>query len=101
MSERLDTAALDTTAYRAAFGSLRQIVAQHMADALVQGDDAEHRRTVRLARGLDEAGLNLDAEIDAYISGNHDARPKWAWKSPAARKEHELPAPWDVDEPPF
>jgi hypothetical protein len=101
VSEPTESAALDVAAYRAAFGTLRLLLAEHMADALLSGDDAEHRRTTRLARRLDEQGLNLDELINGYVEHTWDSRPEWAWKSPAARKEPtEHGSPWD-DTPPF
>lgn len=100
MSDREETAALDVAAYRGAFGTLRQMVAEHMADALLGGDDAEHRRTTRLARRMDEAGLNLDELINDYVEHTWDAQIEWAWKSPTARKEPIGDSPWD-DTPPF
>ncbi|GHH29973.1 hypothetical protein [Streptomyces rubradiris] len=100
MSERTETVALDVTAYRAAFGTLRTMLAEYLAEALVHGDGPEHRRLTRFARGLDEAGLNLDDLIDSFITGTWDTRPAWAWKSPTARKEPVLGDPWD-DTPPF
>jgi hypothetical protein len=101
VSESTETAALDVAAYRAAFGTLRQLVAEHMADALLSGDEAEHRRTTRLARRLDEQGLSLDDLINGYVEHTWESRIEWAWKSPAARKElTSFDSPWD-DTPPF
>lgn len=100
MSDRTETGDLDVAAYRAAFGTLRQMLAEHMADSLVHGDDAEHRRTTRLARGLDEAGLNADELINSFVEQTWDAQIGWAWKSPTARKEPDPESPWD-DTPPF
>jgi hypothetical protein len=100
VSDHTETEALDVAAYRAAFGTLRQMLAEYMSDALVHGDDDEHRRATRLARGLDEAGLNLDELINAYVEQTWDAQIGWAWKSPTARKEPAFDSPWD-DTPPF
>jgi hypothetical protein len=100
VSERAETEALDVAAYRAAFGTLRQMVAEYMADALLGDDDGEHRRVTRLARRLDEAGLNLDDLINSFVEHTWDARIEWAWKSPTARKAPIGVSPWD-DTPPF
>ena len=100
MNERTDTADLDLAVYRAALGSLRLMVAEHMAEALLGGDDAEHRRTVRLSRRADEAGANLSQLVDEFLTGTYEARLDWAWKSPTARKAPALDSPWD-DTPPF
>lgn len=95
MNERTETAALDMAAYRAAFGTLRSMVAEYLAGALAHGDDGEHRRVARLARGLDEAGLNLNDLIDAFVTQVWDMEPERAWKSPASRYEPASGAPHD------
>lgn len=97
MNERTETTALDVAAYRAAFGTLRSMVGEHLADALVHGDDdAEHRRIKRLTRGLDESGLNLDDLINTFVEQTWDAEVGWAWKSPTARRATAAPDydPW-------
>jgi len=95
-TDRTETEALELAAYRAAFGTLRLLLAEHVSDALLSGDDAEHRRIVRLARRLDESGLDLKGIVDGFVTDTYEARTDWAWKSPAARREASALAedPW-------
>lgn len=103
MSTRNETAALDVTVYRAALASMRSLVAEHIAESLERADDGEHRRTMRLVRGLDEAGLNIDDMVEGWLE-SHDVSPFEVWQSPSSRRRH--PAlepgfdPWAASETP-
>lgn len=95
-SDRVETAALHRIVYQAAFANQRRLFVEYLAEALVKGDDAEHHRAVRCARALDEAGLNVDADIDNHLHDLYDMRPEWAWKPPAARQAEmdNIDIPW-------
>lgn len=85
MSARGETAALDVTVYRAAFASMRNLVAEHIAECLERADDGEHRRTMRLVRGLDEAGLNIDRLVEGWLESN-DVSTREVWQAPSSRR---------------
>lgn len=76
----------DLVAWRTAFVAQRNILIAHLADALVNGNDDAHRRATDCARQLDEAGLNVDDDIDTFVIVNLGHAPAWAWKPPAVRK---------------
>ena len=100
MSARNDTSVLDITVYRAALAGMRNLVAEHIAESLERADDAEHRRVMRLVRGLDEAGLNIDNLVEGWLESN-DVDPREVWQSPSSRP-HRAPAhdPWAESETP-
>lgn len=100
MNNYPENATLDLTAYRAGLAAYRQLVSAYVADALLRSDDDEHRRIVRFARGLDEAGLNIRSDVDLHLETFHERDAASAWKSPIARKAVDTPNPWD-DTPPF
>lgn len=94
MSVRNETSALDITVYRAALAAMRNLVAEHIAESLEGSDDAEHRRTMRLVRGLDEAGLNIDNLVEGWLE-SHDASTLEVWQSPSLRRHPELEPGYD------
>lgn len=79
--------ALDLTAYRAALASYRQIVVAHIANALVCDSDVVHGRACDLAKALDQAGLNVDYEVDEHIDRHCEITAREAWKPPSVRRE--------------
>ena len=102
MNARNETAALDVAAYRAALAALRNLLAEHIAEALTKAETAEHHRVVRLCRGLDEAGLNLDDLVEGGLR-SYDVSPEEAWQSPSARRQAGAAPdydPWAVAESP-
>lgn len=100
MNDYPENATLDLTAYRAGLAAYRHLVATYVADALLRSDDDEHRRIVRFARGLDEAGLSIRSEVDLCLETFHEHDTASAWMSPIARKATDTPNPWN-DDPPF
>ena len=103
MSAHNESSALDITVYRAALASMRNLVAEHIAASLEGADDAEHRRTMRLVRGLDEAGLNIDNLVEDWLE-SRDGEPREVWQAPSARRRHPAAAPghdpWAATETP-
>jgi hypothetical protein len=85
----------DLVAYRAALASYHHLVACHIAQALVFGDDAEHERARALATALDGAGLNVDGTVDDIVPG-YCFDPSSAWTPPSVRRERAAaePAPF-------
>lgn len=86
MNARNETAALDVTVYRAALASMRNLVSDHIAESLERADDAEHRRVMRLVRGLDEAGLNLDDLVEGWLE-SRNVSTREVWQTPSARRQ--------------
>lgn len=91
MSPRNETLTLDVTVYRAALASMRNLIAEHIAESLERADDGEHRRTMRLVRGLDEAGMNIDNLVEGWLE-SHEVSPFEVWQAPSARR-HPATAP--------
>jgi hypothetical protein len=98
-----DTARADTIAYRHTINTMRFALIRHVAEglALSEGDEA-HQHARGLATYLDSVGLNVDDEVDAYITeqcGYSDAAR--AYKPPSVRREERLSGddPWS--NPPF
>lgn len=100
MSDYPENATLDLTAYRAGLAAYRQLVSTYIAEALLLSDDDEHRRLLRFARGLEEAGLSVRSEVDLCLTTFHERDAASAWKAPINRKAVDSPNPWD-DDPPF
>jgi hypothetical protein len=74
-------------AHQAGMESFRRIFSQHIGHGLAFAEnDAEHESARSLAQQLDEAGLNLDHEIDkAVVFFGRDAR--LSWMPPSHRAE--------------
>lgn len=89
------TATSDLSAYRAATASYRRIIVAHLAETLASSNDEEHRKGLRLAMALDEAGLNVDLDVDAYADQFCEIDPRKLWQLPSTRY------PELTDEPPF
>lgn len=100
MSDYPENATLDLTAYRAGLAAYRQLASTYVAEALLLSNDDEHRRLLRFARGLEEAGLSIRSEVDLYLETVHERDAASAWKSPITRKAVDPGNPWD-DTPPF
>ncbi|MFC9821432.1 hypothetical protein ACFWG6_31130 [Streptomyces erythrochromogenes] len=90
----------DASAYRAALASWRDIVAHFVAWGLsfAENDD-EHGTYLRLAQRLDEAGLNIDNDIDK-ITPEFGKDPRGMWKPPTVRRA-EWAAECAATNPPF
>jgi len=95
-----ENATLDLIAYRAGLAAYRQLVSTYVAEALLLSNDDEHRRLLRLARGLEEAGLSIRSEVDLSLETVHERDAASAWASPIARKAADSRDPWG-DTPPF
>lgn len=100
MNDYPENATLDLTAYRAGLAAYRQLVSTYVAEALLCSNDDEHRRLLRFARGLDEAGLSIRSEVDLHLETFHERDAASAWKAPITRKAADSPDPWG-DDPPF
>lgn len=79
------TAFADVSAYRATVAAYRRIVIAHIAGALSDGSDEEFKRARGLAQALDEAGLNVDAEVDEFATRCCEVDPKKLWTLPSER----------------
>lgn len=89
--------ASDAIASQAASSSYRQILVGHIASLLEHGTDEQHDSAVGLAKQLDQAGLNLDDDVDDRIARYGEINPSDAWKPPSVRRaewEAAHPCPW-------
>ncbi|MFD5508960.1 hypothetical protein ACFWIB_14455 [Streptomyces sp. NPDC127051] len=90
----------DASAYRAALASWRDIIAHFVAWGLSFAEtDEEHAPYLRLAQRLDEAGLNIDNDIDK-ITPEFGKNPRGMWKPPTVRRA-EWAAECAATKPPF
>ncbi|MGW2692410.1 hypothetical protein ACWC3Y_11170 [Streptomyces sp. NPDC001296] len=85
MSARNESTSLDFIVFRAALASMRNLLAEHIAEVLTKAEDAEHHRIIRLCRGLDEAGLNIDSLVEGWLE-SYDASSLDVWQSPSSRR---------------
>ncbi|MFF4489481.1 hypothetical protein ACFY0F_23780 [Streptomyces sp. NPDC001544] len=93
------TTAADVSSLRHAIHTYRFALIRQVAEglALSEGDEA-HQHALGLAQYLDSVDLNIDREVDAYISDDLGwGDPRDAWLSPTARRakwDAEMPNPW-------
>ncbi|MFD5678397.1 hypothetical protein [Streptomyces sp. NPDC127040] len=86
----------DASAYRTALIAWREIVTRSVAWGLMHAEtDNDHRNWRDLTQRLDEAGLNIDAEVDATIP-QIDGDPRLTWHPPTVRAAMRA-----NEEPPF
>lgn len=84
----------DASAYRMALVTWRETVARSVAWGLMHATtDDEHRRWRDVAQRLDEAGLNIDLDIDRILP-SIDCTPAIGWDPPTVRA-----AKRDIDAP--
>jgi hypothetical protein len=85
----------DASSYRAALTAWRGIVAHSVAWGLMHADtDVEHGRWRDVAQRLDEAGLNIDLDIDRILP-SIDCTPAIGWDPPTVRAaKRDLDAPF-------
>lgn len=104
LADRQD-ARSDISSLRHAIHTYRFALIRQVAEglALSEGDEA-HEHALGLAKYLDSVGLNVDAEVDAYIEGIGWGDSRDAWLCPTARKAKwmaELPIPWATGTDPW
>lgn len=100
--DRADATVADVTAYRHTITTMRFALIRHVAEglALSNGDEAyQHARG--LGTYLDSVGLNIDAEVDAYIRDQVGMEPRSTDLCPTERRAKwlaeidSMPLPWD------
>lgn len=95
------TAAADASALRAALIVWRNVVAHAVAwNISFSETDEQHEQWIELAHQLQQAGLDITADVDAITPQfGKDARA--VWKAPTVQREEHLrhcaqmPTPWD------
>ncbi|MEU8902129.1 hypothetical protein [Streptomyces mirabilis] len=94
------TASADASALRAALIVWRDIVSHAVAWNLAFAEtDEQHEPWLNLAQRLEEAGLDIRADVDR-ITPDFGKNPQGVWKPPTVqREEHlrscaEMPTPW-------
>ena len=95
------TAAADVSALRAALIAWRNVVSHAVAWNLSFSEtDEQHEQWAELAHQLQQAGLDITADVDA-ITPQFCKDPRAVWKSPTVQREDhlrhcaEMPTPWD------
>lgn len=96
------TTSADASAYRAALIVWRDVVAHAVAWNLSFAEtDEQHEPWLNLAKRLEEAGLDIRADVDA-ITPDFGKDPQGVWNPPTVqREEHlrwcaEMPTPWSA-----
>lgn len=101
-NDRADATVADVTAYRHTITTMRFALIRHVAEglALSNGDEAyQHARG--LGTYLHSVGLNIDAEVDAYIRDQVGMEPRSTDLCPTERRAKwlaeidSMPLPWD------